>query len=197
MEDRPMLEITTTPRALLALDPCAVWRSHLETLDPDATLRASDIDNVSALLWAAVRVAPDRARMAVADIAARALPVWERYAPDDDRPRRAIIAARSGDRAAAQAAYATVARAADAVAYTAEAAAYAAYAAAKAAEVAKAAAYAAASRVLIHAAYAASYAATAAAYAADAAANREAERGWQLARLREWLSATPPTPLLV
>jgi hypothetical protein len=84
-----------------------------------------------------------------ADCAARVLPIFEAKFPDDDRPRKAIEAARSSDAYANAAAYA----------------AYAAYAAAHAADAAyadaNAAAYAAA-----HAAYAA--------YAADAE-----ERAWQ------------------
>jgi len=75
-----------------------------------------------------------------ADCAARVLPLFEARFPDDDRPRKAIEAARSGDADAADAAYA----AADAAraAYAANAA-YAAYAAAYAARAADAAVYAA------------------------------------------------------
>jgi hypothetical protein len=75
-----------------------------------------------------------------ADCAARVLPLFEARFPDDDRPRKAIEAARSGDADAAYAAYA----AADAAraAYAANAA-YAAYAAAYAARAADAAVYAA------------------------------------------------------
>jgi hypothetical protein len=113
-----------------------------------------------------------------ADCAERVLPIFEARFPDDDRPRKAIEAARSSDAYANAAAYAANAAAAYAAnaahaahaahaagAYAADAAAYAAYAAAHAADAAyadaNAAAYAAA-----HAAYAA--------YAADAE-----ERAWQ------------------
>jgi hypothetical protein len=62
-----------------------------------------------------------------ADCAARVLPIFEARFPDDDRPRKAIEAARSGDADAAADAYAALA--ADA-AYVAHAAAHAAHAAA-------------------------------------------------------------------
>jgi hypothetical protein len=93
-----------------------------------------------------------------ADCAARVLPIFEAKFPDDDRPRKAIEAARLGAVAAAAARAADAANAAYAHA--------AAYAAANAAYAAAAAANAAA-----NAAYAAAYAAYAAAYAARAAAN--------------------------
>jgi len=97
-----------------------------------------------------------------ADCAARVLPIFEAEYPDDDRPRRAIEAARSGD---ANAAYADAA---------ANAAAYAA----RAADAARAAAYAA--YAANAGAYAAAYAAYAGAYAAArAAANAAKERAWQ------------------
>jgi len=75
-----------------------------------------------------------------ADFAASVLPIYEKYAPDDDRPRKAIKAARSGKNCAdaADAAYAAAdaaayaayaADAADAAYAAADAAAYAAYAA--------------------------------------------------------------------
>ena len=118
-----------------------------------------------------------------ADCAARVLPIFEARFPDDDRPRKAIEAARSGgaaaDRAhAAYAAYAAAnaANAANAAGNAANAAANAAYAAYAAYAAARAAAYAA------NAAYAAAYAATDAAYAAYAANANAAdakERAWQ------------------
>ena len=70
-----------------------------------------------------------------AECAALVLPIWEERYPDDDRPRKAIEAAKNGDPYAA-----------DAAAYAADAAAdaaYAAYAAAAAAAAAGAAAAAA------------------------------------------------------
>ena len=86
------------------------------------------------------------------------LPIWEKYYPEDDRPRKAIEAAKAKD-AAYDAAYAADSAASDAAsdAASAAAAAYAAYYAARAAYAADAA----------HAR--ADYAASSAAYAADAA----------------------------
>jgi hypothetical protein len=98
-------------------------------------------------LWVAFRSMPEQnISLAAADIAGLVLHFFETKYPNDNRPRKAIEAARLN----------TDARAA---AYAANAAAYAANAAADAA------AYAAADA----AAYAAAYAARAAAYAADAA----------------------------
>jgi len=110
--------------------------------------------------------------------AVRALPLFEKRYPGDERPRKAIAAARkwlanpSAKNAAA--AYAA-AYAADAAAAYAGAAAYAAYAAAAAADADAAAAYADA---------AAAYAG-AAAYAAAYAAARCAEWLWQANYLRK------------
>jgi len=98
-----------------------------------------------------------------ADCAARVLPLFEARFPDDDRPRKAIEAARSGDADAAYAAYAAYAAACAADAADAYAAAYAVYAA-NAARAADAAADAA-------------RAADAADAAADAA--RAKESAWQ------------------
>ena len=78
------------------------------------------------------------------------LPIWETKFPDDDRPRKAIEAVKSGDGAARAAAAAAAADAAAAAA--AGAAAAAAYAAAGAAADAAYAAYAA--RAAAYAAYA-------------------------------------------
>jgi hypothetical protein len=108
-----------------------------------------------------------------ADCAARVLPIFEAKFPDDDRPRKAIEAARSGD-------------AADAAAYTAHArnaadAAYAAYTAYTA--------YTAHARNAADTAYAAAYAA----YAADAAAKERAWQGRHLLRLIEKEDATSAT----
>ena len=101
------------------------------------------------------------------------LPIFEAKYPEDNRPRKAIVAAKNKtDYAdyADDAAYAAASAAyADDAAYAAYAAAYAAYAAASAA--AAYAAYAAASADASAAAYAAYAAASAAAAAADAAAD--------------------------
>lgn len=94
-----------------------------------------------------------------------ALPQFEAAYPDDQRPRKAIEAARRWVRKPS-AGYAAAANAAYAATY--------AYAAANAAD---------------NAAYAATYAADNAANAAASAAStaREAERKWQVKRLRQYL----------
>jgi hypothetical protein len=104
-----------------------------------------------------------------ADCAERVLPIYEARFPDDDRPRKAIEAARSGAAHAAHAAAHAYAAAADAAAdaYAAAYAAHAAYAAAHAAH----AAYAAANTDAADAA--------ADAYAAAYAAADAKERAWQ------------------
>jgi len=114
--------------------------------------------------WVFVRsIDKDNLRFVAADLAERVLYIYENKYPSDDRPRKAIKAARSGSADAAYAAARAAADAADAAYAAARAAAADAYAAADAA--ARAAAYAARA-----AAYAATYAAYAdAAYAAYAA----------------------------
>ena len=113
-------------------------------------------------------------RLFAADCAEHVLGIYERVCPKDDRPRKAIQAARDFangliDRNAAHAA----ANAAYSAAEAAYAASYAAYAASYAAEAAEAA-------------YAASYAASCAAYAASYAADA-AEKEWQFKRLKHYL----------
>ena len=142
-----------------------------------------------------------------ADCAEHVLEIYESAYPNDDRPRKAIEAARNGDAAAADAAYAAAAyaAAANAAAYaaaaaaayaaTAYAAAYAAYAAAAAA--AADAAYAAAYAAYAAAAYAAAADAAYAAYAAAAyaaAAYGGNERKWQGKRLIEILGKPAQEP---
>ena len=121
-------------------------------------------------------------RLFAADCAEHVLGIYERVCPKDDRPRKAIQAARDFangliDRNAAHAAYAA--------SYAAYAASYAAEAAYSAAEAAYAASYAAA-YAASYAAYAASYAAYAADYSADAA-YAAAEKEWQFKRLKHYL----------
>jgi len=123
--------------------------------------------------WAIVRLMSHKQKVKYALFAAeQVLDIFEKKYPEDDRPRKAIEAAKAwlknpcketADAAAnaADAAADAAANAADAAANAAYAAANAAYAAAYAAYVANAAAYAAA-----NAAYAAAYAA----YVANAAA---------------------------
>lgn len=106
------------------------------------------------------------------------LPIWEKHYPNDDRPRKAIEAAKSGDAAyaascAAYAAY-TASRAADV--------ADAARAAAHAANATRAPAYTAANDA--RAAYAAARAAAVDARAADAYALKQD----QITKLKELLS---------
>ena len=144
-------------------------------------------------------------RMWSADCAARVLPIWIEQHPEDDSPRVAILAARKGDPVAA-------ANAADAAAAAAKEAYRTDCDALASGDAADAAAAAARAVFLIaNARYAAEFAEDAAiAYAytramADAAADANAiadkaqknERKWQLQRLREWLSDTPPEPIPV
>jgi hypothetical protein len=136
-------------------------------------------------------------RLYAADCAERALGLYEKRYPKDDRPRKAIQAARdfangliTKDDAAA--AYNTANAAAYAAAHA--AADTAAYAAANAAHAVAYAAHAAA-----YAAYAANAAANANAYAADTAAYNTAayntahaaayadEKTWQIERLKQYL----------
>jgi hypothetical protein len=76
------------------------------------------------------------------------LPIWEHYYPKDDRPRKAIKAAKSGNTRAAY--YAAADAAADAIAARAAAAARAAYAAYDAYYATRAAANAVYTLSLIH-----------------------------------------------
>ena len=157
--------------------------------------------DVSDVLWIGFRVARERRDAglrrrllhAVADIAEQALPIFEKHAPNDARPREAIDAVRQvadgGADAADAAARAACAasRAAAAAVYT--AASSAAYAASAAAE----AAYAAYAADAADAASAAS-AADAAAYAASRAAAHAAAAAYaeQKRIVIAWLSDTPP-----
>jgi hypothetical protein len=151
-------------------------------------------------------------RLYAADCAERVLGLYEKQYPKDDRPRKAIQAARdfanglitkdaayaasNAAYAASNAAYAAAANAA------ANAAAAAAYAASSAAYAASNAAYAAAANAANAANAAAAYAADAAAANAAAASNaaaanavayaatNAAEREWQFKRLRYYLEVT-------
>jgi hypothetical protein len=155
-------------------------------------------------LWlaSAFGVELDKPRLVTfaADCAERVLPKFEARYPDDQRPRKAIEAARAWvtcpspetqqqARAAYAAAYAAydAAYAADDAAYAAYAAAYAADDAAYAADDAADAAYAAADAAADAAANDAAYAAQRTTVAANDAAYaaRPEERHWQANRLRE------------
>ena len=164
---------TTELKKLSACTEAVEWAGQFKTLK-DAWLMCERSDW---MLWWYRKHNPDKricVQMAV-EFAEKVLPIYEVKYPDDDRPRKAIQAAR--DWLSNPAAYAVYAAYADAV-YAAYAdAVYAAYAAAAyAADAADAAAYAAAAAayaadaVYAAAAADAAYAAAAAyaAYAADA-----------------------------
>ena len=131
-------------------------------------------------------------RLFAADCAEHVLGIYERVCPKDDRPRKAIQAARDFangliDRNAAHAAANAASYAASYAAYAADHSADAAYAASYAAYASSYAAYAADySAYSADAAYAASYAAYAADYSADAA-YAAAEKEWQFKRLKHYL----------
>ena len=132
--------------------------------------------------WVFVRsIDKDKLRFVAADFAERVLHIYESKYPNDDRPRKAIEAARNGDIASNAAANANAA-AVNAVyaAYAAYAAAYAAADAASAADV-YADAYAAA-----YAAAAAASASAAVAYAVYAADACEAEEVAQLEIMKRY-----------
>ena len=115
-------------------------------------------------------------RLYAADCAERVLGLYEKQYPKDDRPRKAIQAARD---------FANGLITKDAAAKAATNAAYAAYAANVAnAAYAADAAYAAAANAAYAAAYATAYAA---AYPAYAAADAAAEREWQFKPLKHYL----------
>ena len=119
-----------------------------------------------------------------ADCATHVLPIFEKKYPKDDRPRKAIQAARKWARSPSEKS-----------AYAASAASYASSAAASYASSAASAAYDA-SAAASAAAYAASAAYDASAYAASAAYDASAaayaasqERAWQTKRLRHYIKA--------
>ena len=180
----------TTPAKILALRPCKEWRKKLEAMPVDEVLDTSNLFDLNALMWVGARFAPNDLRMWSADCAARALPIWLAWRPNDDRPRAAILAARlNKNNAAAQLAYAAVDEAvnvhAAAVSVAALAAASAAASAACAAAENAEACVACAAGAAVHSVYAVSLAA------------RAAEHEWQLKRLQQWLSDTPPEPIPV
>ncbi len=141
-------------------------------------------------------------RLFAADCAEHVLGIYERVCPKDDRPRKAIQAARdfanglidrnaahaaaNAASYAAEAAYAASYTASYTASYAANAASYAAYAADAASYTASyAAAYAAS--YAAEAAYSAAEAAYAAAHAAAYAAAYAAEKEWQFKRLKHYL----------
>jgi hypothetical protein len=141
-----------TKEYLKSLNPCEDrYKHYLEnysdwqgTLDEFINLPKLTYNDKK---WVFVRsIDKDKLRLVAADFAERVLHIYESKYPNDNRPRKAIEAARNGDYAAAYAAayaaYADAADAADAAAYAAAAAAYAAAAADAADAAAAAAAYA-------------------------------------------------------
>ena len=140
------------------------WFVKQSATDHDAVIAAlMNINRFDWANWLIVRLMDKAQKVKYACHAARlVLPIYEEYKPGDDRPRKAIEAAESGDAARAATAANAAADAANA-AYDAATAAYDAAAAAY--DAASAAAYAA----YAYAAAAAYDAATAAAYAYDAA----------------------------
>lgn len=193
--------LTTTLSEIRAHSPCrdgwAKLKKHVGDLDDGAPLAVGvvlDSNGLSDTLWVLHNACGDRGRKIAAlfgrecvaracDHAERVLPVFEEARPGDDRPRRAIEAARQGDVTACAAAYFAACAAACATTTT------AAYAAADAAANAAAAARADAAYAAARAAYAAAAHAAARADAdADAAYTARAhEREWQIQRLREML----------
>ena len=199
------MKLTTTLNKIRACSPCASgWRklvNHLgEDFDPNAEINLLTVlesNDVADMLWTLRATDQDSKRVAsqlAIEFAEQALPIFEKRRPNDERPRKAIQAARDyldGKisleelRACRSHADAAADAAAD-DAYAADAYAHAAHAAHAATYAADAAAYAA------HAADAAAYAADAAAYAAHAAADvyaREKVRRKQAEIIRMILEA--------
>ncbi|MCC6194590.1 MAG: hypothetical protein IT518_09005 [Burkholderiales bacterium] len=188
-----MSALTTNLAAIRAKSPCrdgwATLKKHVGDMADDAPLPLTtilDSNGIDDALWVAYCVIGEPARVALApflrecglracDHAERALPIFEAKRPGDDRPRKAIEAARGCIAGTKTRQQARAAAADAAYAAAAAAAAYAAYAAADAAD----------------AAYAAYADADAYGYAAAARRTaREQERAWQTARLREYLNGT-------
>ena len=187
---------TISLNSLLVHAPCrsglASFKVKFGHLDPEAPvplLACLESNSVRDVIWALRAVHQDISAvipLIAADFAESVLHLFEEKFPDDDRPRKAIEAARSGDRGKAKgavdAARAAASQAtdaaddADADDADAAAAAYAARAAAYAAVYADAAADATAYAAAQAAAVAAARATASTAAAADAAeCNKQAE----------------------
>lgn len=185
---------TVSLTTILAHNPCDDGLHNFKKvfghLDPNAqvpVIACLESNYVPDVIWALRAVHQDISAvipLIAADFAESALHIFEEKFPGDDRPRKAIEAARSGDKEEARHA----ARAAD-DAYT---AAYdAAYTADAAAHAAAAAYNAAAAAAAAPAADASSFAIFAAAYAADAVAFTsfsDAERSRQAETLRKYFT---------
>lgn len=176
---------TVSLTTILAHNPCDDGLSDFKKvfghLDPDTPvplLACLESNSVQDVIWALRSVHQDISAvipLIAADFAESALHIFEEKFPDDDRPRKAIEAARSGDKEEARHA----ARAADdAYATTHNAAAY------NAANAAAAAYNAAAAAAAAPTAIASSFAGFAAAYASDAVA----ERSRQAETLRKYFT---------
>ena len=184
---------------LKSLSPCEDRYKHYVTHYKDFSGTLEEFLDLAELThedkkWVFVRsIDKDKLRLAAADFAERVLHLFESKHPNDDRPRKAIEAARNGDAARAAARAANAADAAANAAYAAYAAADAAAAYAAAANAASASAYAAATAAAYAAAnvaYAANAAATdaanAAAYAAAAYAACEDEKKAQIEIMKKY-----------
>lgn len=183
---------TVSLNSILAHNPCDDGLHNFKTkfghLDPDAQvplLACLESNYVPDVIWALRAVhqnISDVIPLIAADFAESALHIFEEKFPGDDRPRKAIEAARSGDKKEARHA----ARAADdAYATTHNAAAYNAANAAAAAYNAAAAAAAAPTTI------ASSFTDFAAAYATDAVAFTsfsDADRSRQAETLRKYFT---------
>ena len=177
------MKLTTTLNKIRACGPCASgWRTlvkHLgEEFVPNAEINLLTVlesNGVADMIWILrAALGQDSKRIAsqlAIEFAATTLPLFEKRRPNDERPRKAIQAARDYlDGKISLEELRSCRSHADAA--DADAAAYAAYAAAYAAAddaAAYAAAYAAADDAAAYAAYAAAYAAAADAAYADAA----------------------------
>ena len=183
---------TVSLTTILAHDPCDDGLHNFKKvfghLDPDTPvplLACLESNYVPDVIWALRAVHQDISAvipLIAADFAESALHIFEGKIPGDDRPRKAIEAARSGDKEEARHA----ARAADdAYATTHNAAVY------NAANAAAAAYNAAAAAAAAPTAIASSFAVFAAAYAADAVAFTsfsDAERSRQAETLRKYFT---------
>jgi hypothetical protein len=143
--------VKITKEAIKALNPCRDrYENYLKfygdkELTPAQFLGRKNITQADKM-WVCFRLMPkENIRFAAADIAESVLHIYEAKYPKDDRPRKAIEAARGNDKtAAANAAAAYAAYAADDAYAAYAAAAYAAAAYAAAANAANAAAASAA-----------------------------------------------------
>ena len=139
---------TISLNSLLVHAPCrsgpASFKVKFGHLDPEAPvplLACLESNSVRDVIWALRAVHQDISAvipLIAADFAESVLHLFEEKFPDDDRPRKAIEAARSGDRGKAKGAVDAARAAADAAVYADAAADATAYAAAQAAAVAAA-----------------------------------------------------------